>query len=98
MGLVTRRDLVQGIICFQEPASEIPVVSVMSKPLYTLPADSSLADAAELIMKHRVRRIPLVDGHRKLIALLSLSDLAVAEPRIRLSERRASQPPRARQQ
>ena len=49
--------------------------AVMSTDLVTLAPDASLADARALMHEHRIHHLPVVDADKRLLGLLTLSDL-----------------------
>jgi CBS domain-containing protein len=50
------------------------VAEIMTNGAYTVSPDTPLAEAAEILLRRRVRRLPVVEGD-KLVGLLSRSDL-----------------------
>ncbi|MGD2052961.1 MAG: CBS domain-containing protein [Gammaproteobacteria bacterium] len=52
----------------------IPIERVMSKEVVTVTADTSLSDAAHLLVKHRISGLPVVDESAKLIGLITEAD------------------------
>jgi CBS-domain-containing membrane protein len=48
----------------------------MSKDLVTVTKDMDAHNAASLMAKHQIRRLPVVDGD-KLVGIISLGDFAV---------------------
>jgi CBS domain-containing protein len=44
----------------------------MSKPLVTMDSNSTLAEAAELMTKYKIRRIPVKDGNKFVGLLLNV--------------------------
>ena len=59
-----------------------PVEAVMSRNLVVVTPDQTLADAALLMARHKVGRLPVVDqeDHGKLLGLVSRSDVLRAYP------------------
>lgn len=51
----------------------------MTSRLITVPIDSNLFEALELINSHRIRHLPVTDGH-KLVGIVSDRDLRDAKP------------------
>jgi CBS domain-containing protein len=51
------------------------VGEVMTKEAITVPPDKSLKDAAQLMHDRHVRRLPVVDGTKKLIGILTRGDI-----------------------
>jgi CBS-domain-containing membrane protein len=52
----------------------IPIERIMSKEVITVTADTSLSDAAHLLVTHRISGLPVVDGAGKLIGLITEAD------------------------
>jgi CBS-domain-containing membrane protein len=52
----------------------IPIERIMSKEVVTVTADTSLSDAAHLLVTHRISGLPVVDGAGKLIGLITEAD------------------------
>jgi CBS domain-containing protein len=73
LGIVTDRDLVVRALAGGRPA-QTTVEMVMSAPAVTVPADADVATAAEAMVRHRVRRLPVVDGDR-VAGIVTLDDL-----------------------
>jgi len=59
----------------QENISEI-----MNPYLITVSPYDNLAQAYELLVKNKIRRLPVVDGNKKLIGILTLKDILEAKP------------------
>lgn len=53
----------------------IPVSTIMSTQLVILNTTDSLEKAEHLFKKHNIRHIPVVEGHKKIVGMLSLTDL-----------------------
>lgn len=77
VGMITDRDIVIRCIAEKHPASS-KVEDIMSKDMITITPDSSTKEAARLMAKHQIRRLPVVEG-KKLIGIVSLGDFAVRE-------------------
>jgi len=74
IGIVTDRDIVvRGLA-----GGKKTVKDVMSKNLITVSPDNSVIEAARLMGKARVRRLPVTDGG-KTVGVLSLSDISQME-------------------
>lgn len=59
---------------------KIIVRDKMSVPVITLVADTPYPDALKLMHERRIRRIPIVNSHNKLIGIVSERDLLHAAP------------------
>jgi CBS domain-containing protein len=76
IGIVTDRDIV--IRCVAEGKFDAKATEASSDDVVTVTADMSIADAADLMAEHQIRRLPVVDGD-KLVGIVSLGDIAVKE-------------------
>jgi CBS domain-containing protein len=47
----------------------------MSTPLITVSADKTVGDAAHMMVKHKVRRLPVVNEKKKVIGIVTVRDL-----------------------
>jgi CBS domain-containing protein len=84
-GMVTDRDVVVKVLAEgRDPAGVTAGSLGQGKPV-TIGADDSLEAALHTMAGHKVRRLPVIDGHR-LIGMLSLADLARALPADRAGE------------
>jgi len=76
VGIVTNRDL-----RFQHNA-EVLVSEVMtSENLITTNESTNLDKAAEILQKHKIEKLPVVDSHNKLIGLLTYKDITITSDR-----------------
>jgi CBS-domain-containing membrane protein len=50
------------------------VADIMSRDPITIPGDAPVGEAARLFVKHRIRRVPVMDG-TKLVGIVSRSDI-----------------------
>ena len=52
-------------------------VDIMSRVVISVPADAELGEVADLLDAHKIRRVPVVDGH-DLVGIISRADLVRA--------------------
>tara|TARA_B100001758_G_C18415546_1_gene619263 strand:- start:3297 stop:4763 length:1467 start_codon:yes stop_codon:yes gene_type:complete len=70
MGIVTNRDL------RFERNNKRPITEVMtSKNLITVNEGTSLVDAEEILQKHKIEKLPVVDLNNKLVGLITFRDI-----------------------
>ncbi|MFI0371003.1 CBS domain-containing protein [Actinomadura sp. 1N219] len=74
-GLVTDRDIVVRAVAVQKDMSTA-VADICSTNMITVAPDADADAAVQLMRRHAVRRIPVVDGDRP-IGMVSIGDLAV---------------------
>lgn len=79
-GIVTDRDLALQALTGADDPLQTPIHKFMSTKIVTGEADWSLEQAANMMAKHQVRRLPIVqDG--QVVGIVSLGDLARHEVR-----------------
>ncbi|OAY66508.1 Uncharacterized protein ACMD2_22450, partial [Ananas comosus] len=54
---------------------ESKVGEVMSSPAITLPADKTVLDAAALMLKRKVHRIPILDKQQHVVGIVTRTDV-----------------------
>jgi CBS domain-containing protein len=75
VGMITDRDIAVRGVAEKRPGST-KVEDIMSDVLITVTPETTSKEAAELMAKHQIRRLPVVEGE-KLVGIVSLGDLAV---------------------
>jgi predicted unusual protein kinase regulating ubiquinone biosynthesis (AarF/ABC1/UbiB family)/CBS domain-containing protein len=75
VGIITERDIVQLVVDGQNPETT-PVRERMTTQLYTLASDADEDEAGQVMAKHSVRHVPVVDDGR-LVGIVSLGDPAM---------------------
>jgi IMP dehydrogenase len=73
VGILTRRDL------RLEEDLERRVSDVMTQKLVTCSEGTSLAQAKVLMQRHRIEKLPVVDGHGRLKGLITIKDIEQTE-------------------
>jgi H+/Cl- antiporter ClcA len=88
LGLLTRRDLLSP-----EAPSDAPLVTLIHRPPVVAYPASTLREVADLMVHEKVGRVPLIaaDGSRRVVGILSRSDLLAAHER-RLEAGRPAEP------
>lgn len=77
VGMITDRDIAIRGVAQKRPGSS-KVEKIMSEDLITVSPDTTTKEAVELMAKHQVRRLPVVEG-KQLVGIISLGDFAVRE-------------------
>ncbi|MBS7647696.1 CBS domain-containing protein [Candidatus Bathyarchaeota archaeon] len=79
VGILTERDVLKRVVDEGRKPEETRVGEVMSKPPITISPEASLETAIELMFKHKVKKLPVVEDY-KLVGLITLTDLVRAQP------------------
>jgi len=75
IGIVTEEDIACKVVAQDLKPSTVHVSDIMSTPLITVSADKTVGDAAQMMVKHKVRRLPIVDENLKVIGIVTVRDL-----------------------
>ena len=93
-GLVTERDLVRKVCIKDVRTSEVKNKEIMSAPLITVDSKSTPSIAADLMLKHNVRHLLVVDDDskdaNKLIGMITPLDFTKYEEYVRTDEDKES--------
>ena len=76
VGVVTDRDIVVRCVATGRNPLEAEAEDCMSSPVVTVTPDADLEDGADLMEKHRLRRIPVVDEAGALCGIVAQADIA----------------------
>ncbi|PKL58604.1 MAG: CBS domain-containing protein [Methanomicrobiales archaeon HGW-Methanomicrobiales-4] len=82
VGIVTELDINCKVVAKDIKPSEAFVHEIMTSPLITLHADKTVEDAAHLMIKSRVRRLPIVNDQGTVIGIVSVRDIMAVSTEI----------------
>jgi signal-transduction protein with cAMP-binding, CBS, and nucleotidyltransferase domain len=83
--MVTDRDLAVRVLADERPGNEA-VGEHASRPLINGEPEMDLEEAAALMVRHRIRRLPILDGH-SLVGIVTLDDIAVRTGNLEVAQR-----------
>jgi CBS domain-containing protein len=93
-GILTDRDIVVRSVAENRDPKTTKVSEICSRELYTVGAGDSLHNVVDLMMRHHVRRVPVIESERP-VGIIAIGDLAVErDPNSALSEISGSDPNR----
>ena len=75
IGIVTERDIVRIAGVEQALTLQMPARDVMSKPVITIDATSSIRDALQTMELNNIRRLPVVDKEKKMAGIITDKDI-----------------------
>lgn len=75
VGIVTEKDLISKIVARNKVPSEVSVEEVMSQPVITINPNTSLREAARIMMKRGIRRLPVVNNSGELVGIITDNDI-----------------------
>jgi CBS domain-containing protein len=74
-GMLTDRDIVVKVLAQGKDPSSTKVAELAEGKPVTIGADDSIEEALHTMSEHKVRRLPVIDGH-ELIGIISQADIA----------------------
>jgi CBS domain-containing protein len=78
-GMFTERDVLRRIVASQRDPSRTRVAEVMTEEVFCGTLETSIEEARGAMKNRRIRHLPLVDGDRRLLGLISIGDLNAHE-------------------
>lgn len=81
VGILTERDLLMKIVSADIKASTVRVGKIMSAPVTLIGPDADMIEAARLMARNKIRRLPVVERGR-LIGIITTSDITAISPEL----------------
>ena len=78
VGMITDRDITTRVVAEAADPTKTTVGDVYSRDLITVAPDNDLDEALQLMARHRVRRLPVVENDR-LVGIVAQADIALSE-------------------
>src|SRR5262245_27777493 len=72
LGVFTERDLMTRVVAPGKDPGTTPIGEVMTRNVYKVPDETSVAAAATLMRTNHIRHLPVIDDHGKLVAMVAL--------------------------
>jgi len=84
LGILTERDVLTRVVARGENPKKVLVKDVMTSDLISVDPETSLEDASELMLKNRIKKLPILDPMRpeRVLGILSLTDIALVKPQL----------------
>lgn len=82
IGAISDRDIAIRAVA-DNKASTTTVREVMTEGIICASEDDTVEDAARLMSKHQIRRLPVVNAEKRLVGIVALGDFAVVEADIK---------------
>jgi CBS domain-containing protein len=79
IGMVTDRDIVVRAVAEERSAGNTTIREVMSEGICYCFEDNDIEEAAQMMAKHQVRRLPVLNRDKRLLGVVALADLGRSE-------------------
>jgi len=74
VGIVTERDIMQKVTAPNKLAGKVLVEDIMSNKLITIDANELLDDAVYLMIKNKIKKLPVTDNN-ELVGIVTATDI-----------------------
>jgi CBS domain-containing protein len=74
VGIVTERDILQKVTAQNKLAGKVLVEDIMSNKLITIDANELLDDAVYLMIKHKIKKLPVIEND-ELVGIVTATDI-----------------------
>ena len=81
VGIITHKDIISKIVQPRIPPDAVTAREVMSAPVVTISEDASIEEAAKLMAKKRIKKLPVVRDD-KLVGIITSRDLVREAPKL----------------
>ncbi|HOW14848.1 MAG: CBS domain-containing protein [Methanosarcina sp.] len=79
MGIITERDIVKSVITRNRKPSEVDASEILSTPLITVDPATSIIEAANIMLRANVKRLPVLENGT-IIGVISNTDILMVTP------------------
>jgi CBS domain-containing protein len=79
VGIITETNILQRIVGPRMDPATVWAKDIMTAPLITIDPNADLAEAAKIMARNNINRLPVMDGDN-LVGLLSSTDIVKANP------------------
>jgi CBS domain-containing protein len=76
VGVITDRDIAMAAYTQGKQLWAVPVTSAMAHNVIACHTSDGISQAEALMRDNRIRRLPVLDQHQRLVGVISLNDLA----------------------
>jgi len=81
VGIATERDIIEDVVLLGKNPEEIKVQEIMTKDLITINPSNTLEEAAEVMVNHQIKKLPVIEGGR-LVGIVTATDLISYENKL----------------
>ena len=81
IGMVTDRDIALRGLADGHDVESLTARDVMSSPIVYCRTDEDIGDAIRIMEDKAIRRLPVIDGNKRMVGMLALGDIGDCAPR-----------------
>ncbi len=80
VGIITERDIIERVIVNKKNPKKTKIEEIMSKNIITIHASARIEQAAELMKKHKIKKLPVILNNN-FVGIITVTDLANIMPK-----------------
>ena len=80
-GILTERDILTDVVAAGRNAEDVKVEEIMTKELITISSEKTLEEAADVMVSHKIKKLPVVEKER-LVGIITATDLISYENKL----------------
>ncbi|OGI12437.1 hypothetical protein A3K64_04285 [Candidatus Micrarchaeota archaeon RBG_16_36_9] len=81
VGIATERDIIEDVVLLGKDCEEAKVEDIMTKNIIAVDPSATLEDAAEIMVEHKIKKLPVIDKGR-LVGIVTATDLIAYENKL----------------
>ena len=91
VGIITERDVIERVVVSQKNPKKTKIEDIMSKNIITIHASARIEQAAELMRKHKIKKLPVILNN-EFVGIITVTDLSNIMPNFTKTLADESQP------
>jgi len=80
LGIITSTDVLYKVIAKDKNPKKTKIGEIMSTPIHAIGPGNTLKEAADMMTRHRIKKLPVINEGGELIGMLAASDILAADP------------------
>jgi CBS domain-containing protein len=80
LGIVTTTDIIYKVIAKDKDPKKTKLSEIMSSPVHAIGPGNTLQEAAELMTKHKIKKLPVINEQGEILGIITVSDIIAEEP------------------
>lgn len=81
VGIATERDIIEDVVLASSDCESTKVQDIMTEEIVTIGPNESLEDAADVMVKNKIKKLPVIEKGR-LLGIVTATDLIAYENRL----------------
>lgn len=82
VGILTERDILTKLVSKGERPETTLVKDIMTKKVHFINQKASLEDAANMMVKYEIKKLPVIDDNENLVGIITASDIIAFEKKL----------------